>query len=254
LRKSSVITANRRRIVRKIAPSNIGGYERTAMHVPSTSLRFILRNVEEQYTIRGWKPSVWSLAPFHIKALCGRKGHARVRVPIANDGPAAGQEAADLVARLPAIGGEQQVDRPVVQIVRGLKVLVDELAGGCCSVREPQQHRVISQTLLQHCRLRRLAAPIEPLEDDQGPPLFNIACGCHCCHENAADSFQHPPSGAFGASHGVERAHTRTHGHHRNRRFFFKRAGAVSRFAPILTNLHGCRRGKKRSNLKSISG
>ena len=132
---------------------------------PSPLLGLILAQVEEEDAVRRRQADVGTLAPVNAEifrgapaAAAGRavavaarfaillglgaaERHAGVGVPIADDGLALRQGLGQGRRRLPPVGAEQQVDRPVVEVGAGLEVPVDELAdlGGPVWVVLPQR-------------------------------------------------------------------------------------------------------------------
>ena len=161
------------------------------LHSPSPLLGLILAQVEEEDAVRRRQADVGTLAPvnaeiFRGAAAAGRavaarfaillglgaaERHAGVGVPIADDGLALRQGLGQGRRRLPPVGAEQQVDRPVVEVGAGLEVPVDELAdlGGPVGEAEGDgRHGQGEQVLEEEGALGRLAAAVHALQEDEG--------------------------------------------------------------------------------------
>ena len=161
------------------------------LHSPSPLLGLILAQVEEEDAVRRRQTDVGTLAPvnaeiFRGAAAAGRavaarfaillglgaaERHAGVGVPIADDGLALRQGLGQGRRRLPPVGAEQQVDRPVVEVRAGLEVPVDELAdlGGPVGEAEGDgRHGQGEQVLEEEGALGRLAAAVHALQEDEG--------------------------------------------------------------------------------------
>ena len=162
---------------------------------PSPLLGLVLAQVEEEDAVRRRQTDVGTLAPVNAEifrgapaAAAGRavavaarfaillglgaaERHAGVGVPIADDGLALRQGLGQGRRRLPPVGAEQQVDRPVVEVGAGLEVPVDELAdlGGPVGEAEGDgRHGQGEQVLEEEGALGRLAAAVHALQEDEG--------------------------------------------------------------------------------------
>jgi len=163
---------------------------KSTFNLPSPLLGLVLAKVEEQDAVRSRQADVGAFAPVNAEILSGtaatgRGGavlpillglgaaerHAGVGVPVADDGPALRQGLGQVRRRLPPVGAEQQMDRPVVEVGPGLEVSVDELAhlGGPVGEAEGHgRHGQREKVLEKESALGGLAAPVHALQEDKG--------------------------------------------------------------------------------------
>mmetsp|Transcript_20682 Transcript_20682/g.52987 ORF Transcript_20682/g.52987 Transcript_20682/m.52987 type:complete len:263 (-) Transcript_20682:160-948(-) len=104
-----------------------------------------------------------------LRALGRRERDAAVAIAVHHQRGAPAQGGQHRRALLPAVGGEQQMDRCIVHLHLASQVAVDHLAYRGRTVREPPEfgmHACIAQRVHQQPRLRGLAAAIHSLKHD----------------------------------------------------------------------------------------
>ena len=92
--------------------------------------------------------------------------------------------------RLPPVGAEEEMDRPVVEIGAGLEISVDELAhlGGPVGEAEGHgRHGEGEEMLQEEAALGGLAAPVHTLQEDEGSAGRGSGGGTRRCWLGAVD-------------------------------------------------------------------
>ena len=188
--------------------------QNNAFNLPSPLLGLILAQVQEQDAVRSRQTDIGALAPVDAEILRGAatagggrrtivaatlpillglgaaERHAGVGVPIADDGLALRQGLGQVRSRLPPVGAEEQMDRPVVEVGAGLEISVDQLAhlGGPVGEAEGHgRHGEREEMLQEEAALGGLAAPVHTLQEDEGSAGCSRSGGTRRCWFGAVE-------------------------------------------------------------------